>query len=213
MPSGRPPGGAQRGFTYFGALFVIVLMGAALAGTGLLWSTANRRAKERELLWVGTQYAQALRRYYENSPDPKQYPQRLEELLEDRRRPTVQYHLRRLYPDPLTGTTDWALILASDGRIVGVHSRETREPFKRERFPPQWSDFDGTSSFADWQFVAERAFASSSALPEPGSADVPQPFAFGTEPPAGLGTESPGSAGAESPAAAPRSPLLRRRDR
>jgi len=158
MRSGSAPGAAQRGFTYFGALFLIVLMGAALAGTGLLWSTASRRAKEKELLWVGSQYAQALRRYYENSPDPKQYPQRLDELLEDNRRPTVHYHLRRLYPDPITGTTDWGLILASDGRIVGVHTRATRPPLKRARFPPQWAEFDGSSSYADWFFVAERAF-------------------------------------------------------
>lgn len=151
--------GGERGFTYLGVLFLVVLMGAALAGAGQLWSTASLRAKERELLWVGTQYARALRRYYEASPAAKQYPQHLAELLEDERSPAVRRHLRRLYPDPLTGQADWGLILAADGRVVGVHSQSTRQAMKAAGFPPEWTDFEGKSHYSEWEFVADRAFA------------------------------------------------------
>lgn len=157
MPTGsaRP---RQGGFTYLGVLFLVALMGTALAGTGLLWATASQRARERELLWVGSQYAQALRSYYRASVGVAQYPQRLEELLEDRRVPSVRRHLRRLYPDPITNSLDWGLVHSFDGRITGVYSRSERQPLKIAGFPPQWADFAGTTRYSAWRFVAEHAF-------------------------------------------------------
>lgn len=158
MRSGSAGGGRQAGFTYLGVLFLVMLMGAALAGAGQLWSTASQRARERELLWVGTQYAQALRSYYRASVGVAQYPQRLEELLEDKRVPNVRRHLRRLYPDPITNSLDWGLVRSFDGRITGVYSRSERAPLKVAGFPPQWTDFAGTASYSGWRFVAESAF-------------------------------------------------------
>lgn len=164
----------QAGFTYLGALFLVALMGAALAGAGHLWSTASVRAKERDLLWVGSQYAQALRRYYEATPGgAKLYPKSLADLVEDKRFPTPRRHLRRLYPDPFTGQADWGLILSEDGRIAGLHSVSERPVMKRARFPAQWGDFDGKLRYRDWEFVADRAFSGA-----PGAAqakDGPQP--------------------------------------
>lgn len=188
----------ERGFTYLGALFLIVLMGLALAGTGEVWSTISRRARERELLWVGGQYAQALRRYYESSPDIKQYPKKLADLLEDQRRPNPQRHLRRLYPDPITGSADWGLILGADGRIVGVHSLSERPPLKISRFPPEWSDFERAEKYAAWEFVADRAFSDmakpgvdqSSAVPGSGASPL-KGLAEMTRPAADTGIMSP----------------------
>jgi len=165
--------GRQAGFTYLGALFLVVLMGAALAGAGQMWSTAAVRAKERELLWVGTQYARALRRYYDNSPGVKQYPVSLEELLEDNRHPVPRRYLRRLYPDPFTGKADWDFVLTVDGRIAGVHSQSSREAMKTARFPPEWSDFEGKTRYAEWEFVADRAFLSGAPAAVPASPAAP----------------------------------------
>lgn len=153
----------ERGFTYIGALVLVVLMSLALVGTAQLWSTASLRARERELLWVGSQYARALRLYYENSPEVKRFPQRLEDLLTDQRSPTPRHYLRRLYADPITRSTDWGLIRGTDGGIVGVFSQSRDTPLKRGRFPPEWSEFEGMESYADWQFVAERAFSTTAA--------------------------------------------------
>lgn len=151
----------ETGFTYLGALFLIVLMGAALAGTGMLWSTASQRAKEKELLWVGSQYAQALRRYYQTPVEPRQYPLRLEDLLEDARLPDIRRHLRRLYSDPFTKSNDWGLMHDIQGRIVGVYSRFEGAPMKRAGFPPEWRAFEGRERYSEWQFVAEEAFMDS----------------------------------------------------
>ena len=159
MATGRPgTAGRQRGFTYFGVLFLVLLVGLSLGLAGQLWSSQSLRARERELLWVGNQYAQALRSYYRSSPGLAQYPQRLDELLLDPRFPGVRRHLRRLYADPLTGGNEWGLIHAFDGRIAGVYSLSTRRPLKQANFPAQWVEFDGMASYADWRFVAEKAF-------------------------------------------------------
>ncbi|BAU76669.1 type II secretion system protein [Metapseudomonas furukawaii] len=148
----------ERGFTYLGVLFLVMLMGMALAGAGQLWSTTSQRARERDLLWVGNQYAQALRSYYRASPGVAQYPASLEDLLEDNRFPSPRQHLRRLYPDPITGRTDWGLVRAFDGRIAGVYSPSRQAPLKQARFPAEWVEFEGLRSYADWRFVAEKAF-------------------------------------------------------
>jgi type II secretory pathway pseudopilin PulG len=60
-------------------LLLIAVSSMALAATGTLW--AAQRDRERQLLWVGSQYAQALRSYYRASPGLAQY------LLQDNRFP------------------------------------------------------------------------------------------------------------------------------
>lgn len=159
MRSGRTGPRGARGFSYLGVLFVVALTGLALAGTGQVWSQASQRERERELLWIGTQYARALQSYYRHSPGRPEYPRHLDELLEDARQPQPQRHLRKLYADPMTGTTDWALVRLADGAIVGVHSRSYGAPIKTGNFPARWLEFRDSRSYADWWFVAEREFA------------------------------------------------------
>ncbi|CAM3817010.1 type II secretion system protein [Pseudomonas wadenswilerensis] len=160
MPSGNA---GQAGFTYLGVLLLIAVTGMALAATGTLWSTVAQRERERELLWVGGQYAQALRSYFRSSPGLAQYPQSLEELLEDARYPEPKRHLRRLYLDPITVSDDWGLLRSIDGRITGVYSRSQAMPLKQTGFAAQWSEFEGLEHYSDWQFVAEKAFAETAA--------------------------------------------------
>ncbi|MHA6194990.1 type II secretion system protein [Pseudomonas wadenswilerensis] len=154
MPSGKA---AQGGFTYLGVLFLVMLMGIALAGAGEVWSIVAQRDRERQLLWVGTQYAQALRSYYRASPGLAQYPKALDDLVQDDRFPSAMHHIRQLYPDPVGGG-EWTLQRGFDGRITGIASASTQTPLKQADFPSQWSDFNGMSHYTDWQFVAEKAF-------------------------------------------------------
>ncbi|WP_217351274.1 type II secretion system protein [Azoarcus sp. DN11] len=172
----------ERGFTYIGVLVLVVMMTLALVGTAQLWSTASLRARERELLWVGSQYAHALRLYYETSPDLKRFPQRLDDLITDQRSPKPRHHLRRLYADPITRSTDWGLIRSADGGIVGVYSQSTDAPLKRARFPVEWAEFEGVETYAGWQFVADRAFSTTAQAN--GSANAPPGAAAGMPAPA-----------------------------
>jgi len=146
-------GKGQYGFTYLSLLFVIVVLGLAAGIAGRYWSMEARREAEAELIFRGSQIAAGIKRYYEESPGAKAYPRSLEELVEDKRWPVAKRHLRRIYPDPMTGKSDWQTVRAPDGGIMGVASSSEKEPLKKKGFPTALKGFEDRSSFGDWQFV------------------------------------------------------------
>lgn len=42
--------------------------------------------------------------------------------------------LRKIYRDPMTGKSDWGLVMAPQGGIMGVHSLSTARAIKHENF-------------------------------------------------------------------------------
>jgi type II secretory pathway pseudopilin PulG len=149
--SGASP--AQRGFTYIWLLLAIGLVAAGLAATAEVASTAARRDKEAELLFAGDQFARAIARYRAAAPGSQVYPQRFEDLLADNRFPNVRRHLRRVYRDPMTGSTDWGVVRGPNGGIVGVYSTSTALPLKTANFPKEYAAFAGAPSYRDWVFA------------------------------------------------------------
>jgi type II secretory pathway pseudopilin PulG len=148
----------EQGFTFIGVLILVAIAGVALAGAGQLWSTAAKRDKEAQLLFVGDEFRRAIGSYYESSPGVKQFPQKLEELLEDRRVPTIRRHLRQIYRDPMTDKRDWDLVMIGD-RIIGVHSKSKDKPLKTGNFKPEDEAFKEASAYTDWQFTYQPASA------------------------------------------------------
>jgi type II secretory pathway pseudopilin PulG len=145
---------AQGGFTYIGLMIVVMIIGAGLAATGTFWSHTAQRDKERELLFVGHQFRDAIESYYRRSPGASVYPKTLDELVEDKRFPMPQHHLRRVYADPVTGKPDWVLVQTPDGAaIMGVRSRSEEAPIKTGNFDTVDAAFEGAAKYADWQFV------------------------------------------------------------
>lgn len=176
MPTGKR---AQTGFTYLFVLMLIVLIGMGLAAAGTLWRTEAQRAREADLLFIGDQYRQAIRSYYELDPAQPRLPQSLDDLLEDNRRPDIVRHLRRAYRDPFTGEP-LALIREPDTHgIVGVYSRAPGQPFKIAGFPAKDEAFADAKSYAGWRFVfalpprAAARPASPRPLPKPGMGPTP----------------------------------------
>lgn len=168
----RRPAPAPRysgGFTYIGLMILVALMGIGLALAGQGWHVATQREKEQELLFVGDQFRNAIARYYEASPGGvKKFPNALEDLLEDRRYPTMKRHLRRIYRDPLTGETTWGMVEAPTGGIMAVYSLSDREPRKTAGFRERDEAFTGATSYADWKFgYAATAIAQSDAVAAP----------------------------------------------
>jgi type II secretory pathway pseudopilin PulG len=117
-----------RGFGYLGLLFFIAITAAALAALGQRWSTAAQRERERELVFRGQAIARAIERYGAALPERPAYPERLEDLVEDRRSLRPRHHLRQRYADPFTGEADWELIAAPPpaSGFIGVRSRSDR---------------------------------------------------------------------------------------
>lgn len=142
-----------RGYTYLGVLIAVALAGVALVGTAQLWSTASRREKEAELLFIGDEFRRAIAMYYDSSPGAKQFPKSLEELLQDKRYPVVRRYLRRNYADPMTGRPDWGIVKGPGDTIMGVYSTSAREPLKRANFPPDYSAFERAERYSDWRFA------------------------------------------------------------
>jgi len=159
---------AQRGFTYLGLLFFVVITSAALAALGQSWSTAAQRERERELEFRGGEIARAIERYRKATAGPAQSPQSLDDLLQDRRGAQVLHHLRRAYVDPFTGKADWVLVAQPEQvqGFVAVHSRSER-PLLRET----QADGSATPTARDWIFAA-RLEDGGPALP-PGGAGTP----------------------------------------
>lgn len=144
----------QGGFTYLTILFAIAVAGIVLANTGIDWSQANQREKERELLFVGGQYRQAIALYYERTPGTvKRYPAKLEDLLTDSRFNPPQHYLRKLYRDPIRNQKQWGVITAPGGGIMGVHSLSSMTPVKQTHFAYPNRTFDGTTRYSDWTFA------------------------------------------------------------
>lgn len=174
---------AQRGFTYLAALFIIAFMGVAAMATGTMWHTANMRERETELLHVGNAYRKAIERYYLASAQ-RRYPPSLEAMLKDARQPATQRYLRRLYPDPITGSSEWGIVKGPDGGVMGVYSKSEDVPLKRTGFRLRDRDLEAAKTYADWKFIytpTQRA-VKPPATPTPGGAQQPQPAQPATPP-------------------------------
>lgn len=145
----------QSGLVLLAVLIFLLLTTLGASAMVDLQRTHAQRAKEEELLFVGDQFRRAITSYYSSVPAGKNrtLPRSLDDLLEDKRFPMPVRHLRRLYPDPMTGQADWVLIEGAGG-ILGVHSRSTLSTFKRRGFPIQYPDFQGKETYAEWVFVA-----------------------------------------------------------
>lgn len=145
---------AQRGVAYLALLFAIAAGGAALAGTGALWSRVQQRERETQLLWAGEQIRRAIVAYGRHGDDANRYPSTLHDLLLDPRSPAPRRFLRRIYHDPMTGSADWVLIRDVQGRIVGVHSRSRSAPMRRAGFAVEQRGFAQAKRYEEWRFTA-----------------------------------------------------------
>lgn len=133
------------GFTYLMLLWWVALSGLMLAALAQSWMLDARRAREAELVWRGEQFRLAIEAYASVpvGEGQSQLPRRLEDLLEDRRSGELQRHLKRIWPDPITGSTEWGLVREGDG-ITGVHSLSVARPLNAP---------EGVQRYAQWTFV------------------------------------------------------------
>ena len=146
--------GCEAGLTYLGVLILTAMLTISIAAAGILWHFAQQRQKESDLLFIGNQFRTAIGRYYLNQLGPqKGYPKRIEDLLRDPRHPGNVRYLRKLYVDPMTGSTDWGLLKTPDGSILGVYSKSNRAPIKSAKFRPVNRHLERKAKYSEWKFV------------------------------------------------------------
>jgi type II secretory pathway pseudopilin PulG len=140
-----------QGFAYLTVLFIVAIMTGGLAVVGQVWHTAALREREAELLHIGNEYRKAIERYY--LAGPRQYPKNLTDLVKDPRQPGTVRHLRRMYPDPITGAAEWGLVKSADGGFAGVYSLSEEIPLKISGFALRDAALEGKTKYSDWQFI------------------------------------------------------------
>ena len=109
--------GRAAGFTYIGLLIAVVIMGIALSAVGVVWRTQAQREREQQLLFIGRDFERAIASYYKAG---RQFPQEIDDLLDDKRGPLPAHHLRRFHNDPMTGAQDWNIIRVGALGITGT---------------------------------------------------------------------------------------------
>ncbi|MGF6598947.1 type II secretory pathway pseudopilin PulG [Paraburkholderia sp. GAS448] len=145
----RPRTAPQRGLVLLALLIALMLMSIALAGALDVWSLQLRREQEKQLLFAGDQYRQAILRYYRVG---RAYPASVDDLLNDTRFPRLMHHLRQAYPDPVTGKNDWLFARQGD-RFYGVYSSSEALTIKRAEFPGRYADFENEQTYGGWKFI------------------------------------------------------------
>lgn len=145
------------GFAYVLLLVSIAVIGLVASAALSVGAQIGRRDAEQSLLTIGTEFDAALRSYAgvpasAITPTVARGPRILEDLLKDPRSPAIRRHLRQVYADPLTGSSNWGLVRDSAGFIVGVYSLADGEPIKRSGFEPKWSGFEDAKGYNDWVF-------------------------------------------------------------
>jgi len=181
-----------RGYALIAALILLVIASLGVVVAVQRAQLDAQREREAELLFIGDQFRQALAAYASAPGVPKQYPEALEDLLEDKRTPQTRRYLRRIYPDPITGKADWEIERAQ-GRIVAVHSRSTVQPLRHSGFSQLDAEFAMAETYRQWRFHA--ADAPGASVPSAAQGASSQ----GGLPQTGPGTPSGNSSDAPAP--------------
>ena len=169
----KPLSSNQAGFTYLVAMFAVAIAGLLLAITSEVWSQSRQREKEKELLFVGGQFREAIALYYQRTPGAvKRYPEKLEDLLEDKRYLSMQRYLRKIYADPVAGKLQWGIVAAPGGGVMGVHSLSDQRPVKSASFDIKDQSFAGSQRYSDWKFIYEPPASGVPAPPRSGTPDA-----------------------------------------
>lgn len=148
----------ELGFSYVIVMFLVAMV-SLLSLRALRNSlTTERREKEAQLLLIGQAYRQAIADYYQHSPGSnKTFPPTLDALLLDQRATRPARPLRKLYRDPITGSTEWGVVHNEAGAVLGVYSLSTQVPYKKNGFPPELLSFVNATSYQAWRFVYQPA--------------------------------------------------------
>lgn len=144
---------AQRGFTYAALLIYLAIVSGAFAAIVSTGTTAQRREKEIELLYIGEQFRKAFKSYYDATPPGQNsYPSTLQALLKDPRFPTPKRYLRRIPLDPITGTVNWGQKAAPGGGIFGVYSMSDRQPIIIHSAVVSATSLGHQPKYSEWVF-------------------------------------------------------------
>ena len=144
---------SEKGYTLVAVIVAIGVMSILMAAAAPVWRHVMKREKEKELLFRGNQYIEAIDRYYRKFG---RLPIQLEELLKTK-------CIRKLYTDPMTKDGKWGLINFRGGlpearrRLPGS---ESSQPLATNSIIGVYSKskdksifiYQGKSQYNQWKF-------------------------------------------------------------
>lgn len=177
----------EAGFTYLGVIVLVTIIGLVGAAALKVDALLRRAAAEEELLETGAAFSAALQSYAAATPTGQpQQPRTLQDLLKDPRFPGVRRHLRKIFVDPMTGTTEWGVLYQGDHvGVLAVYSRSAARPLKLANFDTRFVGFENKEHISDWKFTANGQAVSQVAKPAvaPRVPDLPAQPAAPAPPP------------------------------
>lgn len=174
---------SEAGFTYIVALVMVVIMGIMLGAIGQSVKVIMQREREKELIFRGLQYRDALELWSKKNPNNLLKAETIKNL-EDKLvaggdKLGKEFYLRKIYKDPITGS-DFVLVKDKvTQEIQGVKSTSSEEPFKQGDFPEVIKSFEGKKKYSEWEFVFKKGLKTPAGSAAPGSAVI-KPFPLST---------------------------------
>lgn len=137
---------------------MVALLGLSLTTAVDIYTTSVKRDKEKELLSIGRQFRSAIGQYFESNQKTagieakKEYPNSLQDLLQDSRSLSTKRYLRKVFIDPITGKAEWGEVRVG-GRLVGVYSLSNQMPIKQAFTEAEELQFNSKSKYSKWTFT------------------------------------------------------------
>lgn len=149
---------SESGFTYIAALIMVVVMGIMLGAVGQSVSVIMKREREKELIFRGLQYRDAIERWSKKGVPLKDLKDLVEPTVSSNVSASKDRLLRKLYKDPITGG-DWKTLPATPDPVQGIYgvaSPSSEEPFKQGNFPEVIKHFEGKKKYSEWEFIYKK---------------------------------------------------------
>jgi hypothetical protein len=173
----------QAGLAILAVLIVLVTSAMTVLVAFHSLKLQKQREREVELLQIGQEFLRALTAYVQSTPGGGQdFPRTLDDLLEDKRQPTVKRYLRRIAIDPMTHEARWGLVRGANERITGIYSLSDGKPFKRANFPQEFSAFSSARNYRQWRFVLTDIAPPPGTTPANPGTNAPSPAAGSPNP-------------------------------
>ena len=149
---------SRIGFTYIAALVMVVVIGILLGATGQSIKVVMDREREKELIFRGMQYRDAIERWSKKGVPLKNLKDLYEPTVSGSINKADDRLIRKLYKDPMTGEDFRTIPNPPDPiqGIYGVASKSDKEPYKQSNFPDALADFEGKKKYSEWEFVYRR---------------------------------------------------------
>ena len=138
---------------------MVVIMGIMLGAVGQSMRVIMQRDKEKELIFRGLQYRDAIERWSRKGVPLKDLKDLVEPAVSSNIDRSKDRLLRKLYKDPMTADGKWKTLPNPPDPIQGIYgvaSTSNEEPFKQGNFPEIIKGFEGKKKYSEWEFIYKK---------------------------------------------------------